>query len=366
MTRFLPWTLSRYLGLQFLMAVGTVLAGFVIIVFLFDLIEMLRRFSDKPGINLGTVVLMSLLKMPNLAESTIPFATLFGAVWSFARLSRSSELIVARAAGLSAWQFLAPALAIAILGGVFLITVYNPVAAAMIRSEESFEGKYTNRKPSVFGISSTGLWLLQRNREGPAFVNAQRVRDQGTSLDDVRIVALDAQDRFRGVIIAKNAHLEGGYWALTDGQVSWAGRENYPEKVDRFETPLTRAQIADSFASPKTMSFWELPRFIRLAEQAGFTAVPHRLHFYTMLALPLLLCAMILVAAVFALRVQRGRGLGLLVVGAVAAGFLLYFASNLTRALGLSGIVPVTLAAWAPAATATLLGVALLLHLEDG
>jgi len=366
MIRFLPWTLTRYLGLQFLLAVGTVLAGFIVIVFLFDLIEMARRFSDKLNVDLGTVIVMSLLKMPNLAEETIPFATLFGATWSFARLSRSSELVVARAAGLSAWQFLAPAVASGIFGGIALVMIYNPIAAILIRSEESLEAKYTNAKPSVFGISSTGLWLLQRNREGPAFLNAQRVRDQGTSLDDVRIVAQDDKDHFLALIVAKSAQLQPGYWALTGGEVRWSGRENAPEPIDRFETPLTRSQIADSFASPKTMSFWELPRFIRLAEQAGFTAVPHRLHFYTMLATPLLLCAMILLAAVFALRVQRGRGLGFLVVGAVLAGFLLYFANTLTRALGMSGIVPITLAAWAPAAIATLLGVAFLLHLEDG
>jgi lipopolysaccharide export system permease protein len=366
MNRILPWTLARYLSLQFLFAVAMVLASFLVIVFLFDFVEMLRRFSDKAGVDAGTVLVMSLLKLPNLAEETIPFATLFGATWSFARLSRSSELIVARAAGLSAWQFLAPALAIGLVGGTALILIYNPIAAALIRSEESYEARYLHTRPSAFGISQNGLWLRQMNSEGPAILNAQRVSEQGAALEDVQILALDSADRFLSLIRATSARLQPGYWELTGGQVRWLGRENAPEPITRFETPLTRSQIGDSFASPKTMSFWELPRFIRLAEQAGFSAVPHRLHFYTMLARPFLLCAMILLAATFALRVQRGRGLGLLAVGAVFSGFLLYFAGSLTRALGLSGVVPVTLAAWAPAATATLLGVAFLLHLEDG
>jgi lipopolysaccharide export system permease protein len=366
MSDILPWTLARYLSSQFLLAVATVLVGFLAIVFLFDFIEMLRRFADKPDVSFATVLGMSLLKMPNLAEDTIPFATLFGATWSFARLSRSSELVVARASGLSAWQFLAPALALGIFGGIAVIAIYNPVAAAMYEREDSLEAKYYRSRPSVLNVSPTGLWLRQVNHDGPAIINAQRVSDQGASLEDVRIVAFDEHDRFHSLIQAKAAHLEPGYWALDAGEVRWTGRENKPEPIQRFETPLTRSQIQDSFASPKTLSFWELPRFIKLAQQAGFSAIPHRLHYYTMLATPLLLCAMILLAAVFALRVQRGRGLGLLAVGAVTSGFLLYFASSLTRALGLSGVVPATLAAWAPAATATLLGVALILHLEDG
>lgn len=366
MNRAVSWTLVRYLGLQFLASVGMVLASFLVIVFLFDFIEMLRRFGDKAGVGAGAVLVMSMLKLPSLIEETIPFATLFGATWSFARLSRSSELVVARAAGLSVWQFLGPSLAIGLLGGALLVMVYNPLAAAMIRAEESQEGRYSQSRPNILNISQNGLWLRQMNANGPAILNAQKVSEQGASLEGVQIIALDNRDRFQGLVRAQSAKLMPGFWELTGGEARWLGRENAPERIDRFATQLTRSQIEDSFASPKTMSFWELRRFIELAEQAGFGAAPHKLHFYSMVARPFLLCAMILLAATFALRVQRGRGLGLLVVGAVASGFLLYFAGSLTRALGISGIVPITLAAWAPAATATLFGVAFLLHLEDG
>jgi lipopolysaccharide export system permease protein len=244
--------------------------------------------------------------------------------------------------------------------------VYNPIAAAMIRAEESQEARYSHSRPNILNISQNGLWLRQMNADGPAILNAQKVSEQGASLEGVQIIALDGRDRFQGLVRAQSARLMPGHWKLTGGEARWLGRENAPEKIERFATQLTRSQIEDSFASPKTMSFWELRRFIELAGQAGFGAAPHRLHFYTMVARPFLLCAMILLAATFALRVQRGRGLGFLVVGAVASGFLLYFAGSLTRALGISGIVPITLAAWAPAATATLFGVAFLLHLEDG
>ena len=47
-------------------------------------------------------------------------------------------------------------------------------------------------------------------------------------------------------------------------------------------------------------------------------------------------------------------------------GFFLYFMSDLVFALGLSSRIPEVLAAWTPATVTTLLGVASLLHLEDG
>src|SRR3546814_3755319 len=62
-----------------------------------------------------------------------------------------------------------------------------------------------------------------------------------------------------------------------------------------------------SFASPEAMSFWELPEFIATLEAAGFSGHRHRLHYYTLLVYPLLLCSMVLIAAVFTLRVNRRR-----------------------------------------------------------
>src|SRR3546814_12939731 len=65
-------------------------------------------------------------------------------------------------------------------------------------------------------------------------------------------------------------------------------RESY-----RLETSLTMEQIRESFASPETLSFWSLPRFIETLEAAGFSAVRHQLHWHTILATPLLLCSMV-------------------------------------------------------------------------
>ena len=50
----------------------------------------------------------------------------------------------------------------------------------------------------------------------------------------------------------------------------------------------------------------------------------------------------------------------------VFTGFVLYFFSDIVFALGLSDSIPVLLAAWTPSGVATMLGTAMLFHLEDG
>ena len=74
----------------------------------------------------------------------------------------------------------------------------------------------------------------------------------------------------------------------------------------------------------------------------------------------------VLVAATFSLRMQRRGGAVMLLVSGVAAGFLLYFVSDIVFALGLSAKIPVLLAAWTPAGVSMIFGASMLLHLEDG
>jgi len=109
-----------------------------------------------------------------------------------------------------------------------------------------------------------------------------------------------------------------------------------------------------------------LPAFIDLLEQSGFSAQRHRLYFNVLLARPFLLCAMVLVAATFSLRMQRRGGATTMIVGGVISGFILYFLSDIVVALGLSARLPVMLAAWTPTALSTIFGTSMLLHLEDG
>jgi len=84
------------------------------------------------------------------------------------------------------------------------------------------------------------------------------------------------------------------------------------------------------------------------------------------LSTPLLLAAMILLAATFSLRLTRSGHTGLLLGAGVLTGFLLYFVSDVVHAFGIAGNLPIILAAWTPTGVCTLLGLSLLLHLEDG
>ncbi len=360
-------TLSFYFGRQFLIGVGIVLLLFIATIFIFDAVELLRRGAAKEQAAFGVLLEMAFFKLPFMAQKAIPFAVLVGAMLTFTRLTRHHELAVTRAAGVSVWQFLLPAIVLALAGGILLITVYNPLAAAMVARYEQMEATYLKGRPSLLAVSSSaGLWLRQGEGAHQSVIHARAIEEPGTVLTNVTIFQFEEDDRFVRRIDADSARLEEGYWAIEKAVMT---APDEPARFhDRFRLPtsLTLAQIQDSFAAPETLSFWALPAFIEVLERSGFSAIKHRIHFYSLLAGPLLLAAMVIIAASFSLRLTRRGGTGLLIVAGVLTGFVLYFLSDVVLALGLSGKIPPLLAAWTPAGISALAGIALLFRLEDG
>lgn len=361
-------TLSVYIGRAFLLSFLAFFVGLLTLVLLLDVIELLRRAASKPDVNFALIMEMALLKLPHMGQLLFPFATLFGGMTAFWRLTRSNELAVTRAAGISVWQFLLPVLVLACIMGVFKVAAFNPLSSITLARFQVLEALHLKGQKSVLAISSGGLWLRQGTAEGHAVVHARNLLQQGNRVELLSTITFlyQGQDTFVGRIDAERAVLGDGFWRMENAWLNTP--EAPPEHLDEYwlETELTLARIQDNFAPPETMSFWKLPEFIQTLEDAGFSAIRHRLQWHALLASPLLMCAMVLIAATFTLRHARRGATTFVIASGVLTGFMLYFFSDVVYALGLSERIPVTLAAWTPSGVALMLGLAMLLHLEDG
>ena len=76
---------------------------------------------------------------------------------------------------------------------------------------------------------------------------------------------------------------------------------------------------------------------------------------------------MVLIAAVFSISPNQRQGRPLLKVSsAVVGGFVLFFISKVTMALGIPGTLPIFLATFGPSLMAICFCLYALLHTEDG
>jgi lipopolysaccharide export system permease protein len=364
--------LAGYVARRFGFWLAAVLSSLALVIYLLDTVELVRR-AQRFDVKLSVLMNLSLLKLPHLMMDVVPFAVLFAAMICFWRLARSQELTVIRAAGVSVWRFLTPVILVALLVGATRVTLLNPVAATLSARYEASESALFRGRSASSAAAQNGFWLRQASAGGGAVIHALRVVSSRMELFDVVIwtyerprQATDPAERFASRIDARAARLEAGAWVLTDATVTRADLAPRFEPNMRLPTDMTLAQIQDAFAAPETIPVWELPAFVGTLERAGFSGHRHLLHLHRLLASPLLLAAMVLIAATVSLRPpRRGGTLSMTLLG-LGAGFLVFFASNLVAALGLSRAIPVHLAAWSPATITALLGAAILFHQEDG
>ena len=357
--------LARYFAGRFVIASIMTFAAIFVLIITVDYIELMRRAGGLPHVSGLFVAQTALFRVPLSLEKLMPFCILIGAMVSFLALSRRLELVVARASGISAWQFTTPALHSALILGMLATVVYNPLSAEMLERAKGMERKiFTDGAPTV--QDGAGFWLNQSTSEGQSVINAARSQGQGAVLTGISVFRYDTSGIFRERLEAQEAVLEPGRWVFK--QVRRYTLDNPVIEQDTFSiaTTLTLAQVRNSFSTPETVSFWQLPDYIKSSENSGQATAGYRLQYHKLIARPFLLAAMVMLAAAVSLRFFRFGGVQKMVLSGVAAGFLLYVLSKVTEDLSKAELMHPLAAAWLPVCVGGLSGFLALLYQEDG
>ncbi len=362
--------LGRYMIRQLLVNFVAVLLMVTGIILMFEVIELLRRTADRPDVDFVFIMKMAFSKMPRTFDMVFPFIMMIAAMVTFWKVSRSNEFVIIRAAGVSVWGFLAPLLAAVFVVGMLNITVLNPVSAYLYEVYETLDYRFKTKNPKAVLFSNKGLWIREAVDEDTFLVlEAKSVRQESNMLilRKVSVLEMDRQSQLLKRVEAYAAELKDNTIDLKDVRIYEAGQPVVKVNNIDYQTTLTVDRIKENFIDPEAISFWDLPDTIRFYEMSGFSALRHQMRYMSLWNSPFLLCAMLLVAAVFALRPNNRRGgVMFLIVGGISTGFMVYFLSQVIYAFGINGYIPPLLAVWTPTLIVMMVSVSVLLHLEDG
>lgn len=359
------FTLGRYILTRYLVITMWFFVGIAALAFIIDFTEFTNRTSALPKYSAALALWASILRLPAIMQQTVPFIALFAAMSTLISLNRKYELVVTRSAGVSAWQFLLPPCLGAFLFGVATILIINPLAAAGFSRAEAIETEWRLGQAAATRGSDTP-WLSQVTDEGLTIIGARSVLRQGAILAEPIFIRIGDNGGIEKRYDAIRAVLREGHWVLVGVNEVQTGKEPVYRKQVRINTNLRKEFVAERLSPPETISFYDLPRTIRIAEGFGFSANSFRMHFQSLVALPALLVAMTLIAATVSLKFVRFGQSASMILGGIGAGFLLYVVSVLVKAFGSTGFVAPFIAAWFPVVIAAFFGVSFLLHKEDG
>lgn len=356
------WTLGRYLFQRYVSIIIWLFVGMFALIFIIDFAEFTSRTASLPEFTFPLSLAIIGMRVPMFMLQTVPFVALLATMVLLVNLNRRSELVITRAAGISVWQFLLPLGAGAFIFGLFIILLFNPIAAEGLARSQVYEADMRADPRSGDVVP----WLRQKTDGTDTIVGARASLNQGMELAGASFFRLDPEGNIFERLDANRAYLRDGYWELVGVERYTEGSHEAGIKNVRVPTNLRPEFVQERLTQPETISLYKLPSTIDVAQSFGLRANAFAMQFHYLLALPPLLVAMTLIAATVSLRFTRLGVSVPLILGGVVAGFLLYVVSVLVKAFGAAGIVPPMVAAWFPVVVAIFLGVTFLLYREDG
>jgi lipopolysaccharide export system permease protein len=358
--------LTRYLIGRFLFAIFGTFLICSLLVFMIDFVEMLRQSGKYGSVPFSILIWLTALRLPAYTELMLAFAVQVGSIVALLMLNRRSELAVMRSAGMSVWQFLRPAMVVALIVGALAVAVYNPLAATARAESERLFAEAFGRESNFLQTGSGGAWLRQEGADGSSVVNAAGVTNRGMQLVSTMFIVFDRDGGFLERIDGDRASLRDGFWQVENALVS--RMHEPPERYATYlvSTHLSRERIQDALGSTISVSFWELPGLIEATEKAGISPYRFQIQYELLWSRPLLLVAMVLLGATVSLRSFRSGSINTMLISGMIGGFGFLLLAEVSRQVGVAGLVSPTAAVWTPVVGAILVSMTVLLHQEDG
>ena len=361
-------TLNRYIAKRIIK--GLLLAFLVVtsVIMLVDFVEGTRNIGSEEDIGTATVFLLTLLKAPKLIEQTIPFVVLFGVMGTLYSLNRRSELIVLRASGLSAWRFLTPAIFVTATLGLIWAAAFNPLASSAINAHDRLVERITG---STISNEGQNIWLREGNDISQTVIYTERADILARKLFNTTFYIFETETDgtavFERRLDAKEAELvTQGYWQLRNVIENAEGEIAQQQNAVSIPTNITAEDLRDTAGINALPPFWDIPKTIRKTERAGFSTVSLRMQLNKLLALPIMLIAMTVLAAGVSMQLTREGGTLRLLISGGLLGFAVYFTDNVISAFGEASALPILLAAWAIPLFVLFFGLSYLARIEDG
>jgi LPS export ABC transporter permease LptF/LPS export ABC transporter permease LptG len=311
---------------------------------------------------------LSLALLPTVLILTIPVAVVSGTIIGLGRMGSDSELIAMRAAGVSRWQIVLPALVVGLLATAVTLQLNlseGPDAQQELRAIAARAALYkldSPVEPQTFTTDIPGHVIYVREGDksrgqwGGVFIQ-RKEEDQSTRLITARSGRIDSSAE-KSELVLQNA-------VQTTLPPSDAANQQYVvERLDElrilFKTGRNEllARMQRSENKPDEMGFRELRRFISQSEGPPHREAVYQLHKRLALGLSPLVFAFF--GAVLAMRFRRGsRGFGALasLIVMVAYYLLVIAGEQMTR----GGTLPPVVGGWLATSLVLIFAVVLLL-----
>jgi LPS export ABC transporter permease LptG/LPS export ABC transporter permease LptF len=360
-----PSLLDRYVVKMFVSSFLLVLLSGVSIYIVADLTQ---QMDDILKNKVSSTVVFDYYKYLSmqLAYEISPVAVLVTILVVFGLLSKTNEVVAAKALGVSLYRLALPALVaaatVALLAAVLQLRVLPASNARVAQLRDEIRGKTGTRTYR----RADRQWLFGQGRY---IYNYLHYDAEQKGLQRLQVFEFDDDYQLARRFYSNTASFLGDAWLFDSG---WVRSYKGPSVLD-YETfdqpvidyyPETPEYFESEFKKPEAMSYTELKEHILEVQASGQAAPELEVELHKKVSFPVVSLIMGLVALPFSFRLGRrgtlyGVGVGILL------GMVFYGVFAFGSTLGETGALPPLVAVWSPGIAFALFSLYLLLGVRS-
>ena len=340
-----PGLLDRYISRLYLRVIAL---SFLALLGLFYISTFIDA-SDKLFKGVATTnMVMQLLayKTPQFIYFVIPIAALLSVLVTFGTLSRTSELTVIKACGVSLYRVAVPVVFLSLCWSAALFALDQEILARANRRAGAIDDTIRGRPPKTFSPLNR-RWVIGKDGSIYHYGFFDQRTNTLSALTTYRLAG--SAWRLASETYATTAHYRGTWTGMkgwtqefpATGQPRW---RTFATQELALETP---DYFATEMADTEMMTAAQLRRSITELSQSGFNYMPQAVELQRKVAFPFVTFVMTLLAVPFGVTTGRrgalyGIGLGIV----IALSYWLVM--SVFIAIGKAGLLPPALSAWTP------------------
>jgi LPS export ABC transporter permease LptG/LPS export ABC transporter permease LptF len=340
-----PRLMDLYVGRKYARTAVLAFVGLLALYYIGEFIELSEKVS-KGNATMAMVGEYFYYATPKFVYFVVPLATLVAVLTTMGGLTRTNELTVLRACGVSLYRAALPLVLLALVSSALLFALEDRVLAHSERQAEVLRNTIRDRPQRTFNVANRS-WLI--GKQGQFYHYA--VFDVRARLLHQLSIFETAREPYRltrHTFATKVAYIDGA-WLASEG---WMQTFDDKGRVQRtaFKNLTLALDPPEDFGTEQIeaqfMNYAELREYIDRLDESGFKTAEHEVELHRKMAFPFVTLVMTLIAVPFGVTLgRRGAlyGVGLAIV--LAVGYLL--ASTLFLAIGAAELLPAILAAWA-------------------
>ncbi|MDB4157470.1 LptF/LptG family permease [Candidatus Pelagibacter sp.] len=318
---------------------------FLSLIFILSIFDEISFFKDL-DVSFYFPFFLTLLNVPSTLFEIFPFIFLISTQLFFVELIAKNELEIFKVNGTTNLKIIQIIFFTSLISGILLSTLFYNFSSKFKFLYLDLKNNYSNDNKYLAVVNENGLWIKDEINEKIFIINAMQINNN--ILNEVTISEFNNKFELSRIIQSSSIEISSKRWVISNPTISINNKTQNLKKEIFLTTHFDEKKINGLFRNLGSLSIGQLLKLNKDYESLGYSTTEVKNYLYKLLAFPVYLSIMVLLASIIMFNIKRNKSLIFSIILGILSSVLIYYIYYLFNFLGESEKIPIFLAAWLP------------------